>query len=210
MWLMCFVHNKSSEILTPNYLAESVSLRPTPWRVLLNRVFFFLVFDSDHITLVRVKRHQPLLSQVLSFEISVWQSVWFEKVRFIIVSSAMSLILLSIMSNISFTYKIYGQGPNTEPWGTLDMTGQVSDSSPSSTSRLVLFERKDPTQVITSLFMQKRWSFCKSLFPPIKGLVEINYNDVSLINFIKYVRDILYKWNYLGFTAACFAETMLV
>ena len=42
-------------------------------------------------------------------------------------------------------------------------TWQVSDSSPSSTTRWVLFERKDPIQVIISLFMPKQWSFSKSL-----------------------------------------------
>ena len=33
IWLMCFAHDKSREILTPKYLAESVSFRPTPWQV---------------------------------------------------------------------------------------------------------------------------------------------------------------------------------
>ena len=33
IWLMCFAHDKSREILTPKYLAESVSFSPTPWRV---------------------------------------------------------------------------------------------------------------------------------------------------------------------------------
>ena len=41
IWLMCFTHDKSREILIPKYLAESVSFRLTPWRVLLNRVVFF-------------------------------------------------------------------------------------------------------------------------------------------------------------------------
>ena len=33
IWLMCFAQDKSREILTPKYLAESVSFSPTPWRV---------------------------------------------------------------------------------------------------------------------------------------------------------------------------------
>ena len=76
-------------------------------------------------------------------------------VNYIMVSSAKSLMLLSIMSGKLFIYKRNRQGPCTEPCGTPDITGQVSDSSPSSTTRWVLFERKDPIQVITSLFMPK-------------------------------------------------------
>ena len=78
-------------------------------------------------------------------------------------SSAKSLMLLSTMSDISLIYKRDRKGPNTEHCGTPDMTLQGSDSSPSSTTRWVLFERKDPIQAITSLFMPKRRSVNKSL-----------------------------------------------
>ena len=33
IWLICFDHDKSREILSPKYLAESVSFRLTSWRV---------------------------------------------------------------------------------------------------------------------------------------------------------------------------------
>ena len=42
IWSMCFPHDKSREILTPKYLAESVSFKLTPWSIYLNMVGFFL------------------------------------------------------------------------------------------------------------------------------------------------------------------------
>ena len=118
-------------------------------------------------------------------------------VNYIMVSLANSLMLLSIMSGKLFIYKRNRQGPCTEPCGTPDITGQVSDSSPSSTTRWVLFERKDPIQVITSLFMPKTMELWQEPFVIylIKGLAEVHYNNVSLTTFIKCVRDVLYKLN---------------
>ena len=75
-----------------------------------------------------------------------------------IVSSAKSVMLLCIVSGISFMYKRNKQGPSTEPCGTPDITGHDSDSSPSRTTRCDLPERKDPIQVMTSLLMLMRWT----------------------------------------------------
>ena len=76
----------------------------------------FLISYSDNFTLVGVKRHQPLTFP--GFKLGkVWralQSDWFVMVRYIIVSSAKSLMLLPIMSGMSLMYKRNRHGPSTE------------------------------------------------------------------------------------------------
>ena len=112
--------------------------------------FFCLWFCqiTSHLSGLNAINHS--LSQVSSFERSdwrAWQSVWFETVRYIMVSSAKSLMFtLYHVWHIIYTKE-------TDRVPTPDMTGQVSDSSPSSTTCWVLFERKDPTQLITSLYI---------------------------------------------------------
>ena len=58
--LMCLLHDKSLVIVTPRYLAESVSLRLNTMKCILEQCGLFLIIYSDNITLVRVKRHQTL------------------------------------------------------------------------------------------------------------------------------------------------------
>ena len=52
-------------------------------------------------------------------------------VRYIIVSSAKSRTLLLTESGRSFIYARKRHGPNTDPWGTSDTTGNVSEVHPS-------------------------------------------------------------------------------
>ena len=52
-------------------------------------------------------------------------------VRYIIVSSAKSRTLLLTESGRSFIYARKRHGPNTDPWGTPDTTGNVSEVHPS-------------------------------------------------------------------------------
>ena len=67
--------------------------------------------------------------------------------RYIIVSSANSLILLWNDSGMSFMYIKNRHGPSTEPWSTPDKTGHESDLSHSRTALWVLDERKESSQV---------------------------------------------------------------
>ena len=68
--LMCFTHDKSREILTPKYLAESASFRLTTWRVQLNRVgvLLFVTLMTSHLSVLNAINRS--LSQVSSFESS--------------------------------------------------------------------------------------------------------------------------------------------
>ena len=52
-------------------------------------------------------------------------------VIYIIVSSAKSRTLLLTELGRSFIYARKRHGPNTDPWGTPDITGKVSDVHPS-------------------------------------------------------------------------------
>ena len=116
----------------------------------------FLICDTDDFT----------FSQASNLVRSVWrelQSSWFEIVRYIMVSSAKSLMILLIVSGISLMYIRKMQGPRTEPCGTPDRTGHESECSPSRTTLWVRFDRNDWIQLMTWLLMPSRWSFSKSL-----------------------------------------------
>ena len=132
IWSMCLPHDKSREILIPKYFAESVSFSLTQWSIYFYTVGFFLLVTLITSYLSGLNDINHSLSQFSSLVRSfcrTWQSVWFETVRYMIVSSAKSLILLCIVSGISFMYRRNRHCPNTEPCGTPDMTGHDSDSS---------------------------------------------------------------------------------
>ena len=99
---------------------------------------FLFLCDSYYLTFIGIKCHKPLsLSHNSSFDKSLcnaWQSDWFKMVRYIIVSSANSLILLCIFSGMPFIYMRKRHGPSTDLWGTPDRTGQAFDFSPSRTT----------------------------------------------------------------------------
>ena len=80
--------------------------------VINNRVLFLC--NSDYLTFVI----SHSLSHDSSFVRSLcrsWQSDWFEMVRYIIVSSANSPMLLFIVSGMSFIYMRKRHGPSTDP-----------------------------------------------------------------------------------------------
>ena len=93
-----------------------------------------------------------------------WQSKWFVMVRYMMVSSANSLMLLLIESGMSFMYIRKGQGPSTDPWGTPDSTGQAPDCSPSRTTFCDLPDKKDLIHAFKAVFMPSRCSFSRSLW----------------------------------------------
>ena len=103
--------------------------------------------------MIRVTSHLSGLkafSQAPDLVRSVWrelQSSWFEIVRYIMVSSAKSLMLLLIVSGISLIYIRKRQGPRTEPCRTPDRTGHESECSPSMTTLWVRFGRTDWIQI---------------------------------------------------------------
>ena len=98
-------------------------------------------------------------SRVVRSDCRAWQSEWFVMVRYMMVSSANSLMLLLIESGMSFMYMRKRQGPSTDPWGTPDSTGQAPDCSPSRTTFCDLPDKKDLIHAITVVFMPSRWSF---------------------------------------------------
>ena len=71
--------------------------------VINNRVFFFVILITSHLSGLKAISHS--LSHDSSFVRSLcrsWQSDWFEMVRYIMVSSANSLMLFFIVSGMSF------------------------------------------------------------------------------------------------------------
>ena len=79
-------------------------------------LFFFVILITSHLSGLKAISHS--LSHDSSFVRSFcrsWQSDWFEMVRYIIVSSANSLMLLFIVSGMSLIYMRKRHGPSTDP-----------------------------------------------------------------------------------------------
>ena len=73
--------------------------------VINNKVFFFVILITSHLSGLKTRSHS--LYHDSSFVRSLcrsWQCDWFEMVRYIIVSSANSLMLLLIVSGMAFIY----------------------------------------------------------------------------------------------------------
>ena len=72
-------------------------------------------------------------------------------------------MLLLMVSGMSLMYMRKNHGPETEPCGTLDRTGQESEYSLSRTVLLCLLGKNDCVHVVTVVLMPSRWSFSRSL-----------------------------------------------
>jgi len=79
-------------------------------------------------------------------------------------SSAIILTLLVISSGMSFTYKRYNKGPNTEPWGTQFLTVLHDDLEPSTITLIFLSLNKsfiqcpvEPDTPYHCNFVMRRW-----------------------------------------------------
>ena len=84
--------------------------------IVIKRVLFFFILITSHLSGLKAIGHS--LSHDSSFDRSLcksWQCDWFEMVRYIIVSSANSLMLLFLVSGFSFIYMRKRHGPNTDP-----------------------------------------------------------------------------------------------
>ena len=124
---------KSLLIVTPRYLAALVTLSSLHFVMQFIRKDYRISLTgySQYFTLVGIKFHRPVL---LPFS-RAWRSFWrmlasvdVLTVRYIIVSLAKSRTLLFTELGRSFRKR---HGPNTDPWGTPDITGKVSDVHPS-------------------------------------------------------------------------------
>ena len=127
--------------------------------------FFFVILMTSHFSGLNAISHSLSQdSRVVRSGCRAWQSEWFVMVRYMMVSSANSLMLLLIESCMSFMYMRKRQGPSTDPWGTPDSTGHAPDCSPSRTIFCDLPDKKDLIHAITVVFMPSRWSFSRSLW----------------------------------------------
>ena len=106
-------------------------------------------------------------------------------VRYIIVSSAKSRTLLLTESGRSFIYARKRHGPYTDPCGTPDTTGNVSEVHP---------------YIRTCWMRHCKNDLIHRVFNFIESFTEIHYNYICLIAIFKVVIDLLRKTDKLRFT----------
>ena len=115
-------------------------------------------------------------------------------------------------SPISFMKSRNRIGPTTDPWGTPEVTGMLSEWAPSTTMRCEWSHRKSlihdrffPSDTIPVEFRQE-----PAMWHLIKGLTEINNNTINLFVGREHCMEIMVEVDELGVTWQVFSEAMFV
>ena len=163
---------------------------------------FLLICDTDDFTFIWIilKAMSHSFSQASYLIRSVWrevQSSWFEIVRYTM-SSAKSLVLLMIVSDVSLIYIRKRQGLRTVPCGTPDRAGYESECSQSRTMFWVRLDLADDLVVNAESMVLLQEPL---MINRIKSLAEVHDYLIGLSFLVSCVEEILCKLNELGLAA---------